>query len=1051
MGGRGAIFTIRRGNPFARRLGPPLGFSLLAAAFCLLFLRHPGISAWQLRSSLVAAVGTDPLFDARLAGFRYTPRNQRPEHLPVVATRLAHAVGELGSDTRRYLRGSDSPRAQYLRGLTQLLLAHTATEGGMDLDRSISSLRSAVDSQPGETMFRSDLAAALWLRWKERGAVDDLLEALEHAEIAVEMSPALLEGRYNLTLVLESLNLWSQATDELRSYLDLDSQSPWAEVATRRLHRLNRLASRPREAEFEGLEVALAQGDFGAASRLIAEDPGGARDYAHDYLLPQWGEADLRGASPAGDPLAAAGIVAGALAEYCDDRMLLDALETISSESAARAYRAWGAAVPLLRRRAYEQALPFLTEIEEALSGSSEAPLISLVRYYDAVRDYQRGEYEAAMDSLAELAHRDDVAHYSGLLRKIRRMEGSIYHLWGHVQPAKERYLQAIDHAQRCGEREAVANDRLPLSVVLRAMGEEGLSQQTWWAAVQERAAVRRTDYLFLLFTVPVDLLLASDHRASARRFQAEAVDIAMVSGDSVVLSEALLKLAELLESEGAADEALVVLDQATTVIAQIDDPSVREFRQMEELTRRAAVLSTSDRGWASAALDDVVSRVQELGYRRILPRVLSARAALFRREGREEEEEAYLEAAVAEIERESMAVPELERRLGVLHEGRPIYDFLAKRAWRKGNYREALTIYDRARSIARLRVPPAPQDDPVPTLAEGEVLVAFGVLEDLTVAWWVRDGTVRGVELPLSPEGLEELLSHLGDDRRSGRATERTDPYLSALSRSLFEGADLGAVRRLRIVTYRTFESVPFSALPDDDDRPLVERYEIVLHPYLPYRGPNSTTASAPTAVLAFGNPEFSQSRYPELAPLPGTVVEASSVHRLYDSSSKLLLGGNATRAAVLDLLPRFPVAHFATHSATAPGQREQDRQRQLLVTQVAGLERSAGVSPSDFLSLDLSRVAVVVLATCETTTGELKGDGGLGFIPALLGAGAGAVVASSSPQGDGDATEMLITFHRYLARDGMPAAMALRQAKLDHRDVSGAWTTFEVFEGRI
>lgn len=1040
------LLSTRRNIPFKRRFGPPLGFSLLAVALCCLLVRQPGLSAWRLRSSLVAAVGTEPLFAARLAGFRYPPRDDSHPHPRGMADRVARAVGRLGGDARRHLRGLDTPDARHLKGLTQLLGA-AGERGTRDLAQTIGSLRGAVDADPTHAMFRSDLAAVLWLRWRERAAVGDLLDALEQAEFAVALEPRLLEGRYNLSLALESLNLWSQATRELQAYLELDSHSPWAEEAMTRLRGLDRIAARPREAWFEELRLAAVTGDLAAASRLVDEDPGRARDYGHDHLLPQWAQAYLRGGSPESEPLAAASVIADALAVRCDDRTLLDSVRAASGESAARAYRAWGVAVPLLRRRAYEQALPSLRKIEEALTESSEVPLALLVRYYRAVLDYQRGEYEAAMVALEGLADPDDQARYPGLSRMSRRMEGGIHHLWGNLPLAKERYLQAIEHGGQCAEREAMANDKLPLAVVVRAMGEGPLAQQLWWEAVQERPAVRRADYLFLLYTVPVDSLLASGHRAAARRFQAEAVGIALASGDRVVLAEALLKLAEILERDGEIDDALAILDQAAEAIAEIEDSSVREFREMEELAQRAAVLSASDVGSASAALDQVVRRVQALGYRRILPRILRARAELFGREGRTEAEEAYLRAAIAEIERESLAVPELEPRLAVLREGQETYDHLATRAWRRGDYREALAVYDRVRSIARWRSRAEPPDDLVPALGQNEALVAFGTLDELAVAWWIRGNEVRGVELSLSREQLGESVSDLGEALRWARADDRLDLQLSALFRQLFEDADLADVRRLRIVPYETFQRVPFSALLDVDGRPLVERFEIVLHPYLPSAGPRRV-ALAPFAVLAVGKPRFSQRRHPGLADLPGTRVEANAVYRVYGADSRLLLAGDATRAAVLGLLPRLPVAHLATHAVTVPGRRGHAPQRQLLVTPVPGPERSSGISATDLLSLDLSGLAVVVLATCATTSGELEGDGGLGIVSALLSAGAGTVVASPWPQGDGDATDVLIRFHHYLARDRMTPASALRRAKLDHLDRPGTWPAFEVFQ---
>jgi CHAT domain-containing protein len=88
--------------------------------------------------------------------------------------------------------------------------------------------------------------------------------------------------------------------------------------------------------------------------------------------------------------------------------------------------------------------------------------------------------------------------------------------------------------------------------------------------------------------------------------------------------------------------------------------------------------------------------------------------------------------------------------------------------------------------------------------------------------------------------------------------------------------------------------------------------------------------------------------------------------------------------------------------------------------------------------------------LSACETSRGRLlPGEGVLGPAQAFLASGATAVLASYWRIDDAATASFMQTFYKYLLRERLPAAAALRRAQLEHAATYGAhdWAGFALF----
>jgi tetratricopeptide (TPR) repeat protein len=258
-----------------------------------------------------------------------------------------------------------------------------------------------------------------------------------------------------------------------------------------------------------------------------------------------------------------------------------------------------------------------------------------------------------------------------------------------------------------------------------------------------------------------------------------------------------------------------------------------------------------------------------------------------------------------------------------------------------------------------------------------------------------------------------------------------------------------LSNVHHLLIVPDGPLHFVPFEALTlPGSGTLLVERFDVT---YLP----SAALVMQPPAIarrwawpwqrelVAFGDPAPAIS-YPletvQWPPLPYAAEEVRRVAHALPGRDEIHLGADARKQFVTDgRLRAAPVVHFSTHAVADT--RDPDRSRILLAPRVPG-------GPADYLflrdvnDLDLTGVGLVTLSACDTARGKvIRGEGVEGFSPALLAAGASAVVTTLWDVADRPGAEFMTQFYAS-ASGGASTSDALRQAKLQFLRSQLAWT---------
>jgi CHAT domain-containing protein len=313
-----------------------------------------------------------------------------------------------------------------------------------------------------------------------------------------------------------------------------------------------------------------------------------------------------------------------------------------------------------------------------------------------------------------------------------------------------------------------------------------------------------------------------------------------------------------------------------------------------------------------------------------------------------------------------------------------------------------------------------------VAALPPDAVLLEYCFLAKELLGWAItREGFKRSINVSIDVGELSR------DIRAFHRACEKradTESLSGRLAETfLTPFADL--IREsslLIIIPYGEAHTLPFQALTFEG-KPLCASVSVSYLPsasilqFLKLDAP----PKACDRILAVGNPTLD---------LPEAATEAAFVAGLFGQTP--LLGVAATKQAVSDLLPDYPLIHFATHgklseSAPLSSAIMLAHDKELTVYELMGLQ----------LNADL-----VVLSACNTGQGETTGgDDVLGLTRGLLAAGARAAVVSLWPVDDFSTCLLMGAFYRRL-RMGEKPAFALRAAQEYLRNLGEAEATSEL-----
>ncbi|HUP00615.1 MAG TPA: CHAT domain-containing tetratricopeptide repeat protein [Gemmatimonadota bacterium] len=566
-----------------------------------------------------------------------------------------------------------------------------------------------------------------------------------------------------------------------------------------------------------------------------------------------------------------------------------------------------------------------------------------------------------------------------------------IFRLQGDLAEALTTYHEALAIDRRAGQRGQAGTSRLGLSDVLLDLGEP-------------TAALAQADTVLIVAEEIHHAELAA--QAEQRR------------------ARALLAL-------GEDDQALEALYAAVDRIERLrteltTDPAKIGFLEARQEPFHALVDLLVDHGRALQALT-----VAERARGRAFLDLLAGRVIL---------EEGRAEAALAPVRR---AEDELRNAVGTPDPAgvTGLGSLLALRA-ADALEAEIADLAETDQDLASLVSVQALTGGEIQALARAEsvTFVEYLVTDRALVIWVVTpDERVLAHREPIGRSALRELVQRVRATWEGGLTTglgpetdaaadlaELHERLIAPVARWLPADPESPVV----VVPHDVLFLLPFAALRDAAGRTLIERHTLAYAPavsVLKWLGDEDGPGTQGTQARWLGVGDPTPPGETGLARLPWAEREVRQVAaRFPPRERRLLVGGQATEAAVRELLPHYDVVHLATHGVVSD---DEPLASALIFTPGAG--HDGYLRTPEIFSLDLD-ADLVVLSGCSTGLGKLSGDGILGLSRAFLFAGTPAILVSQWDVSDRATAELMERFYAARFGSGRGAAAALREAQL-------------------
>ena len=302
----------------------------------------------------------------------------------------------------------------------------------------------------------------------------------------------------------------------------------------------------------------------------------------------------------------------------------------------------------------------------------------------------------------------------------------------------------------------------------------------------------------------------------------------------------------------------------------------------------------------------------------------------------------------------------------------------------------------------------------------------------DLSVLWQKEETTLQELVISarkrIGARGRQEFSEHhfeqLAEDDQGLKMLYHLliDPVIDLLPKN--------AKKRVIFIPQGPLFFVPFSALRGLDGKYLIEHHTILISPsiqileltrqYQQRRG----HSKLPKALIV-GNPLMPTVSSEKLPNLPGARREALEIAKLLQSSA--LIGKHAVKAAVIPLMARAQIIHFATHGLLDDFSGQ-------------GIPGAIALAPSandngllhsgEIMKMEI-KAELAVLSACNTGHGKVTGDGIIGLARSFILAGVPSIIASLWSVPDSPTSFLMTNFYKYYLRT-YDKALSLRLATL-------------------
>jgi CHAT domain-containing protein/tetratricopeptide (TPR) repeat protein len=1051
------VTPVARSSPRERLFFSKIRWAYAVAAVLIIVVTViEGGRAWHSRPSYTQQLLADAYterrtLEVRIPGARYAPlrvnRGEQSSNIDRPASLL-----EAEALIRRGLTRQPGSTAWLQQKVRADLL-----DG--NFDAAIHAAEPLLEQEPDSASVLGDLGSAYFLRAERDRTAIDYGRAYECLSKSLAKKPDDPVTLFNRAIVSERAQLYAQAQEDWKHYLNLDTDREWRAEARARLqeveHKLQEQKERSQQSSDSSEQVAVALGS-GLEDRISEIDS--VADSYQTIALEEWIPELASGRtldSGRHDSLETAlGLLAGDLRVRHQDSWLTDFLSERATYSSSEAVR-------LLVRA-----------IQESAAGNQESA-IRLATAAEAGFRKERNE-PGRMRASFEMIYANRLAAHG------ERCHESAEGLLNEVKGRNYAWIEIQSQL----EAAACANEisRIEESIV-RSQKALELAKAAKYGNLELRATMFVADSLTdpnMRFNLLRAGLVAywSGHYESMRGYSLYAAmdytsgdDLHLWFLDKAVIKEGLrliesdpdlalrglerYRLARAQLATDETDEAKRTVIEATALLSQSASPALNTGASIDLADAFVIKGRYED---ALELLATVEPHLPSFTHDIVLGKFYGTKATALLGERQNAAAERAL-LTVLRLARKALRSISSERdRLSWVETLEPAYRSLAYlqlqkdvessfRWWESfkgGSLAKTLDFAEESESIADWE-PSLPRFDSWP--GEGTLLLSYATFPEGTEVWAYDGKQVHGLWLPGSSDRILQIVRRFREDC----SDPASDPNAVLIEgRELYDFLVEPAAEwikgrsRLIVETDSSLESIPFEALVDKRGGYLADSYEIDYSAGLFYMTgmTRSERISRESRTLIVG--QSLADTEDGLPSLPGVLDEARDVAARFDKSV-LLMDDNADLAAIKRRLPGMEVFHFAGHAIAS-------RNLNGLVLAVSPNDDSRILDAGNFNSQLLGKNRLIVLSACATANGTGPGPNDRESLArSALAAGVPNVVASRWVVDSFATREWMKSFYTG-AVSGESISAAAKEARSTLRSKPGwrhpyYWASFSVF----
>lgn len=960
----------------------------------------------------------------------------------------------------------------------------------------------ALQKDPNDPQLQSDMGAALL----ELGQLSDdgqrlryFAESLQHLDRALQLNTSLPEALFNRALVYQYTPLLPQAKEAWRSYLQIDSSSPWAMEAERNLKLLEeqeRQGQSKRTSLHDSFIAAYRAKDREAAWTALKQGRSRAGNYTVERLLDEYLSLNLAGkqkeAADVGDALFFAADVEN---QRVNDRYTWDLVAFYRHARGenyvelARARQLANSAREKYDRSEFEPSIALLIEAQRlfaALGDDCEALFAQSWIGYNELRLTGKNSQQRFENLVQTYSTRG----YQSLLAQ------SLHGL-SDALTSKNEFSKVLDHAGRAlTTAEAIEDESTRLRCLQQFVSmnlrfgnyAEALSYSMKALAVAPEFATE-PKLIWTFYQEIAQILSRLDLSAAALEFQREASRLADLAQWPMIVTRSYTQLGLILGRRHEFAPAIEAGLQAIEEGRKIADEKSRLNTISHAHLRLAEIYrNAGDYPNALENYDQALAMFAQLEQGMFLYDAHKGKFITYLNAGNVSEAQKELDVSLALFEEYRKKIYEERNRNAFFDVGQDIYDLAIDFALTRLHDKEKAFQYvedSRARALLDLihtpnlklidkghgpdiqlteRVNPQSLASMRGLLPQGVAVVEYVTLNDKLVIFVLLGDKLEVEVKPVPAAALSQEILTYATNLANNRDAEAAKYAAVNLYRLLIQPVEryFRDAKEVCIVPDKALSSLPFAALRSPDTgKFLIEEHCVIQSPSFNLFTESTLEAikkqhTSAESILSVGNPDFSRQSFPDFADLPAAAREAKQVAASYKAQP--LLGPQANEPQVRARMSQADVIHFAAHYVVDP----QSPLKSTLLLSKAGARAEASpqddglLQASEIYSMKLRRTRLAVLSACQTGLEKsYRGEGAIGIARSFISARVPVVVASLWPV-DSDATApLMIRFHEYRSR-GISSAEALRKAQLDLLAAADerlhqpyAWAGFVVYGG--